>query len=1317
MKLFLGSILFFIVASFSPLAFGQTVTWVNSGDGSGSFDDPTKWTDANGPTVPGPANLVGIFPGFVTSPSSVFPGFIDVNLGGSSTITITTVNNQNIAGLLISGTFVDLTGNQLVASNPLATLNFNSGSTLTVNSLGMEVLGNAVATFNGNLNVNGDINIGAATSAIDPTQVSGNGTLILGPGTLNNDGNNILEVGNFATGALTQNSGSQVITGTSMFIGDGASGTWTVNSGAELDIGDTGAPGAGSYSVEIGNNSAGGGGGAGVAGTGLLTISGNFQAVNDNTSILLGLATGSLGTITQTTGSTVNISGNGSTLSIGALGGTGVYNLNGGSMTIGNVGTTVTVNLGDNLVLAGTGSNGTFTQIGGTLTTGTATNFNIGQTGTGTYSISGDSTVTATFGKGFVVGNLAGSTGTFNQSGGVVTASSPITVGNAGDGTYNMTGGTFNANGLINIGTGGGAGTFNYRGGTLNANLGLNIGGTGAFNQMVSLAVTQPVTVAAGGAYNLVSGTLATGGTVFSGAGNLNLSGGTLAVTGATFVDPLDGVISGAPTIDTTGGNANLNGNLSGIGTLNVKGGGTVTASGTGSGAWGVNIFGDSTFTAASAASLASSTATALKIGSGSTLNILDTGNASDTFAGAIANVKDNTDPAGTAQFRTGTNKLILTGNVNLDNSSTTTIGAGGSLRVDKGTISNIDGSAGNAGDTFEVGDGTTTGLVNLLGNNIIPNAVVNAGSTLVAGNINGSVTNAGTLRTPGTTTAPAPLLISGNLTSTGTLVVHSTGVGTDSFGTLANPMASATLSGLVDVIGFGTRTVPIVITSGGVTATIGTGPGQLTTNPGTALFSTTLTNTGNQIVLNTVQNALGGFATTTNEAAVAGALDPVINSSAPLPAAFAPVLTSLNRLSASQIPGALEALTPQSLQYSRIIAFENSTFLTQRVSGFNADIRNGLNGLDSNAVSVVNPVFNSSLGRSMKSLLASNGFHDSAPNGVNYYPGGSSGTSDSATVHVPESSPMPTWDPSTQTIVDAPNPYLATQHPNGVEAPGFTEFISGDIILADLNQDLHAANAPSTKGDYTAVNATAGIAYRFNSHFSAGALFDYSHTDAATDGHGSKTLIDTYTPGLFATYFDHGFYANGLFAFGYNQYDNSRAINFLGEHANSSPEGQQYTSSLDVGYDFHPAKQWVVGPVAGVTWTHLDINEFQETGAQGANLAVESQEADSVRSRLGGHVMFQANTGDILLQPNITAVWQHEYLNDSSAITSNFADFSTSSFTINTTAPSRDSALLGVGLTATLSTSMIFYFNYMADVGANNYFAQTLMGGFKTSF
>jgi uncharacterized protein YhjY with autotransporter beta-barrel domain len=1238
-------------------------------EGETPFAGGTNSSIALGSTVNFSAGTLSIQDGILEVGNSTGSGTLNVTGGTIDYDNRTTpdstrlsVGNGGTGAVNQSGNSVVTAGQQLIigSSNGTGSYNLAGNSTLTIGTSGK--LADNVVEIGGNFNAGDNSSGSLVIGGTSTFTVGADGRLLVG---------SIL----LPVGSMTPNAGVL-----------GASGSVTQNDSSVVNLGGTSAV-FGAYQGSSTNIT-----------SAVYNLNGGSLNIS-NQETLFGAAGDAVGTLNQAGGAL--IAGGSTALIFGtssdgnATGsGAGIYNLSGGTASIA----------GELVLGEAAGSTGSVVQTGGTMTAQGGSFVIIGDTGAGSYSISGPNTVTAAFNGGLFIGGEmavggAVGTGTFTQSGGAVSTTSLNIGGAAGTGT----------------------GVYNYSGGTLAVTGGVAVGATGTFNQtggaLTFNSAGSAVTVNAGGSYNLNGGTLSTGGNFLTGGGNFNFGGGTL-LTQSAFNDTLAGTISGNSTIDTTLGGATLSNVLNGNGNLNIIGGNTVTLTGTGNNAadsFGATISGGSTLVANSVNSL-SSTGT-FSVGTGSFLRVNSTAGATDNFAGSIA---------GAGNFITGANdaaanKLVLSGTTALTSASTTTIGAGGfgSLEVDNGTISNVNGTNADAADTFDVGSGTGNGTVILTGASILPTVTVNAGSTLLAGNatagayaITGNVFNNGTLGTLGTSTAPATLLINGNLTSTNTLLIHTNGLTVDTFGSAAQPLTTANLTGKVNVQGIGTITdVPIVYTSGGIIPD----PTTLTTSAPTALFSSTVTVVGNNLVLSTTQVPVGSFAQTPNEAAVASSLDHVISGGVPFPTGFVPLLTGLNQLTAGQLPGALEQLTPESLQYARNIAYENATYLALRMNNVDADLRNGYSGLDANAISVVSPGFESGMGRSLGSMLAYNdpGFHTSAPNGVNYYPGESGRGSPSPSGS--DSSAPSTFDSSNQVISDSPNPYLANVHPGGPETPAMSEFIGGDVVLADLNQDQSVSNAPSSKANYTAGDVTAGVSFRITNHFAAGVLFDYDHTDADTDSNGSKTRINTYSPGLYATYFDRGFYANGLFSFGYNTYSNTRNTGF--GTASSSPNGQQYIGDLDFGYDFHPDKSWIVGPTLGVTYTHLDIDSFTETGAPGADLAVQSQSTDSLRSRLGGHLIYQTNTGDVLLQPNFTAMWQHEFLADGSGITSSFNDFSSNSFTIQTAAPSRDSALIGVGLTATLNNSMALYLNYLADVGAENYFSQSVIGGFKARF
>jgi uncharacterized protein YhjY with autotransporter beta-barrel domain len=1285
MKLFLPSILFFAIASFAPNAFGQSIWTGTAGDGL--WATPGNWSPAGEPTattdvtIASPATIA--LPNTATSVGQLEIDDSVINLNASASTFSADPINVRFGGTL--------------------NLNIPTGGTVTtVNTFFSDFIGDATGTGTFILTGGGTLNMLAPTNR-------GTCVGIGGTGVFTQSGTVAVTVGNALFIGADGNFANPNSIPAGSTIANGGNGTYTMNAGTSLT----------SAFIEIGVGSGTGGGtttGGATPTVGLLNINGGTVVVTSSMDLGINGDDETMA-VANTTGS-VNQSAGSVTiddfLTVGASqGAIGNYTLS-GSGTLSTPGV---------IVGSSTGSNGAFVQSGGTTVsltgTGLINGLFIGGGGTGSYDLQGG-TITADPGNPIVIGDSAGSNGTLTQEGGTITSNDAFTVGNAGTGSYTLSsGGTLNANAAFNIGTGGGNGDFIYKGGALNLSSGVTIGATGTFDQDSSITLTNPatqaVTIASGGSYNLNSGTLTTGGsTVFTGAGNFNFAGGTVAVSGSDWFDTVsNGIVSGGSTIDTTGGNATLSGNLTGTGTLRVIGGGTVSfiGSNNSTAGWGINVA-DGTVIANAALFPSSG---AITIGSGGagatgTVNLAVAGGVPIVLTGNLTSTGNSGTGMFNVNFATVGDTLELAGHNNY--SGTITLGGGGTLELFNGTYGNIGGTgAVGIGDPASL----TSGTVTLAGTNSYNGpTTVNNNFTLFTSNLTGDV-NVQNLGTFGSGLTPSTLpavqtttvALGGEFNSTGTIRLASNGIVTD----LYTVTGTSTLSGRVLLTGIGTITNHVFISSPAGLDTAGL---TLVTSGAGVLFTGSIQQVGTTEQLTTTQIGTAAFAETPNELAVAGSIDPVLTSLNP-PAGFLPLGTALNNLPASAIPGALEELTPESLQYSRMICFENSTYLVERMNGVDADLRGGYGGLDTSAISVVSPGFGSNTARSLGSLLASNSaFHQPAPNGVNYYPGegGNSTGSPSSS-----STSTPTWNSSTQVISDSPNPYLANQSPSGPETPGFSEFISGDAVLADLNQNQSTSNAPSSKASYTAEDAAAGVSFRMNSHLAAGVLFDYNHTDAKTDGNGSKTHVDSYEPGLFATYFDHGFYANGLFSFGYNNYSNTRDISFMGDTATSHPTGQQYIGDLDFGYDFHPDKNWVVGPTLGVTYTHLDIDSFSESGAPGADLTVDDQSADSLRSRLGGHVVFQTNTGDVLLQPNLTAMWQHEYLDNGSGITSSFNDFSANPFTIQTAAPSRDSALIGVGLTATLNNSMALYFNYLADVGASNYFAQSVVGGFKARF
>ncbi len=1299
MKLFPGSIAVVALGVLgAPKAHGQLIDWINSSSSNTSWDQPLNWTTTdNRNIVPGPSNPVVILPGYTASRDDDSSDFIFIHQGGPRNITIQTDNNQSILGLELSADFIGLSEGKTGTVN----LNFNSGSTLTIGTEGMLVTGLATVNFRGNLTMaSGTLSVG--TDAGLAGAAFGAGTVNFQSGTMNLDSSSTtsLIVGDGETGVFNQNNSTVVNAGQNFLVGSGttAKGTYSLNSSATLNIGNFNNPQTGAYFAVIGAS----------GGTGVLNISSNstLNALNAGTQLVVGSGTGSVGIVNQSGSSQVNIGGD--LFSIGNDG-SGTYNLDGGTLSVSSAAFTL-----------GTGDSGAgvINQSKGTMTTSQTTSFAIGNGGSGTLNLSGGNATfkgnlpQVGFNSGFVVGN--GSTGTINQSGGTLTVSGAVAtfgVGVDGIGNYNLSGGTGNfQQGIVLNSTS----AITQSGGTLNITVGKSL----------NLASSTS-------SYDLSGGTLSVGSKVvgasvvggLTGSGNFIFGGGTLqAAAGSTapLAFNLAATLRGGTvsTLDAAGAVINMNSNLSGNGGLNIAGGNAV------------NYLGTMTYTGETDISGGTLNTSFQNIQKSNSLNIFS-GTLNVSLASGGNTFKHSVYNAGlmNVNFATAGDTLVISGPVNSPGKiSLGANGTQGNLQIFNGTFGDITDNGLGSSVTIGTAGSGQTGVVNFIGaHNYTGSTTVNAGYTANFSNINttlqGDVVNAGELilgNAPafGAAAQTTTLTMNQNLTSTGTLNVRTATAGVNDFYQVNQ---SATLSGqvrpyLINGLGGPNQIVTFNILSATTGVTIGgngvlNDAGGLTTTPNTALYTygLTLDAATNTLQLNISQGSMTSFAQNANQLSVARLLDTSTGQ-------LTPLLGLLPATDGAFISSALQQLSQPAIQYDRSVAYENSAFMVQTVNGAMSNMRAGYTGLDTSAVNVLRPGFNTGMGRS---LLAYNSpaFHQTAPNGVNYYPAGDSSSPSAAPMSSAPSALAPISETSGQTISDSPvqnNIPMKTSPNQSLRESRFSGFIGGDVILADMNQSVPG----SYDASYTAGDVVGGIGFRATSNFTAGVLFDYNHTDVTTDSYGSKTTVNTFSPGLFATFFQDGFYVNGLFTVGFSDYSHKQNLPAFGTTASGSPSGMQFVTNLDLGYDFHPAKGWTIGPTLGGTWTSFSEDAYQETGAGPANLNIDGQSGNSVRSRLGGHVVYEALVGNVILRPNMAMMWQHEYADTSATITGSFADpLTPGTLSLTTPGMGRDSALISAGLNAELTNSMAIYLNYMADVGNDDFFAQSVMAGFKGSF
>jgi uncharacterized protein YhjY with autotransporter beta-barrel domain len=425
------------------------------------------------------------------------------------------------------------------------------------------------------------------------------------------------------------------------------------------------------------------------------------------------------------------------------------------------------------------------------------------------------------------------------------------------------------------------------------------------------------------------------------------------------------------------------------------------------------------------------------------------------------------------------------------------------------------------------------------------------------------------------------------------------------------------------------------------------------------------------------------------NQRGIATSID---TASAGSGSAITHIVTALNSLPVTNVAGALDQLAPTKFnQFASSTAFNNATFDVADMDNYLDGERQGPNG----------------------TFVGGNGqvdTHNFVVNDPNVDPG-------LQMIH----SRMLAWNDLPGVISDVPSAVLG-----GIDMKDTKEmkpqctactasnpwnvFLRGSVILA---QDFSQGDVPHADGNTAAV--TAGADYRLTDHLLVGATMSYAHTDATLDNFGSSTTVDSYSPGIYASYADGGWFANFIGRYSYNSYTENRNIAFLGQTANGGTDGNEGVIDLDGGYLFHNGP-WSYGPVAGIQYTHLTVNGYQEQDSD-ANLTVDEDQSDSLRSRLGGEVRYNTCGCGVTFSPHLTATWQHEFMDQSRGLTSSFNQFGGGSFTVRTDDPSRDSALVDLGLDAKVNSSITVFGDYVVQAGQDNYFGQSLQAGVRIGF
>lgn len=269
---------------------------------------------------------------------------------------------------------------------------------------------------------------------------------------------------------------------------------------------------------------------------------------------------------------------------------------------------------------------------------------------------------------------------------------------------------------------------------------------------------------------------------------------------------------------------------------------------------------------------------------------------------------------------------------------------------------------------------------------------------------------------------------------------------------------------------------------------------------------------------------------------------------------------------------------------------------------------------------------------------------------------------------------------------------------------------------------------------DYHNASLTAGVDYRFNDSFVAGAALGYNQNNSSFDANVGKTDVDGYNLTGYFSWYRGAWYVEGSVIFDKLDYDLSRNIAYqiaslsggtttVSQTATASPSGNQDSFSLSAGRDFN-RKAWTFSPYLRGVYSHLSLDGFSETmsdpNAAGAGLgtSVASRSMNSMLGVAGARLSYTMSTDWGVLIPNAVVEWNHEFRNDPQTVIVRFlADPTQTPISLTDQAPDSNYFNIGLGLNAVFAQGRSGYVYYEHMAGYSGAHADRLSVGIRIEF
>lgn len=224
------------------------------------------------------------------------------------------------------------------------------------------------------------------------------------------------------------------------------------------------------------------------------------------------------------------------------------------------------------------------------------------------------------------------------------------------------------------------------------------------------------------------------------------------------------------------------------------------------------------------------------------------------------------------------------------------------------------------------------------------------------------------------------------------------------------------------------------------------------------------------------------------------------------------------------------------------------------------------------------------------------------------------------------------------------------------------------------------------------------GSDYAFDPALKAGVALGFLRTRVKAEGGLGKGTVDSYQATAYGSWTPGAAFVDAALGYGYSRTETSRSVTFgnIAGVASGEANGNALSAELSAGTRMALNGETWVEPRVGLRWDRLERGGFTESGTPLLSLMEETATRNLLRSSVGLRAGTRLTLGETVVEPTGLVGWEHDWRDVDVSAT---AALNGARFTVQASQGGRDAALVGAGVTVTMTQRLSLQVGYLGEI------------------